>query len=220
LDIASATSRCALGPGSACGRACALCAACPALCPGSTCGKRCSLSAVCPARCPGSACGKRCSLKPNGGAVLCLHVPLPPKHPNPPFAVLRPGAQCGKGCSLSLSSSRTIVLGDREPPPKRNADRGPSFLFKGVESPEAIEVADSSTNMQSPGRSLWDRAPPKGGWSSNGPGPCPSFERERCACALDTGLPQKKAPEPIEGQGCPLVPVFEECARVYTVFVL
>ena len=110
LDIASATSRCALGPGSACGRACALCAACPALCPGSTCGKRCSLSAGCPARCPGSACGKKCSPKPNGGAVLCLHVPLPPEHPQPPLAVRRSRAKCGKGCSLSPSSSRTFVL--------------------------------------------------------------------------------------------------------------
>jgi hypothetical protein len=90
LDIASATSRCALGPGSACGRACVLCADCPALCPGSTCGKRCSLSAVCPARCSVSACGKRCSLKPNGRAVLCLHVQMPPKHPQPPFCGTSP----------------------------------------------------------------------------------------------------------------------------------
>ena len=58
-------------------------------------------------------------------------------------------------------------------------------LRKGV-------LADSSTNIQSPGRSPPGSSTSERRLVEQWTGPRPSFGRERCACALDTRLPPTK----------------------------
>ena len=82
----------------------------------------------------------------------------------------------------------------------------------------SLPTAQQIFNLQ--GGSIRDRAPPKGGWSSNGPGRDPPSGGSGVLVPWTLDSRQQKTPEPIEGEGCALVLVSEECARVCTVFVL